>query len=94
MREVKPKVLLFLDVKRAHFYSKARRDICVELPPELRVEGEDNVAYLEKAMYGTRDAALCWQDEVTRVMKNLGFVQGLSNPCLFYHVRVQGCDMA
>ena len=83
---IEDKVVLFVDVKRAHFVSAAQRKICVELPKELRREGVDEVGYLNKAMYGTRDAAFCWSMEVVRVfVTKLGFVQGLANPCHFYH---------
>ena len=36
-------------------------------------------------MYGTRDAAVCWEECITKVMQKFGFVQGKSSPCLFYH---------
>lgn len=36
-------------------------------------------------MYGTRDACLNWEEEYVRFMKSVGFVNGKSNPCLFYH---------
>ena len=36
-------------------------------------------------MYGTRDAAMNWQEEVARVMIKHGFRRGRYNPCLYYH---------
>ena len=82
--------LIFIDVRRAHFVSWARRDIAVELPAELRKAGLDLVGFLEKAMYGTRDAAACWAGEVVRVfVLVLGFVQGKANPCHFFHMGKQ-----
>ena len=87
MYMMRDKVLVFIDVKRAHFVSMAKRDIAVELPPELRKPESDMVGWLWKAMYGTRDAAHCWSEEVVRVFVGiLGFVQGRANPCHFYHV--------
>lgn len=50
----------FSDVKRALFMGGMRRLITVELPPELRQPGKDEVGLLQRAMYGTRDAAACW----------------------------------
>ena len=82
--------LIFIDVRRAHFVSWARRDIAVELPEELGKPGEDLVGYLEKAVYGTRDAAACWATEVVRVFVTvLGFTQGKANPCRFSHAGKQ-----
>ena len=37
------------------------------------------------SLYGTRDAAMNWQEEVARVMPKNGFVRGRYNPCLYYH---------
>ena len=51
--------LLFVDVKRAYFYAKARRDVYVKLPAEDWEEGM--CGKLNKAMYGTRDAASNWE---------------------------------
>ena len=37
------------------------------------------------SLYGTRDAAMNWQEEVAREMHKLGFKRGQYNPCLYYH---------
>ena len=37
------------------------------------------------SLYGTRDAAMNWQDEVAKEMRKLGFERGRYNPCLYYH---------
>ena len=50
----------FIDVRRAHFHSVCKRDVFVELPPEDKEEGM--VGKLQKSMYGTRDAALNWEE--------------------------------
>ncbi len=60
--------LIYIDVRRAHFVSWARRDIAVELPEGLTKPGQDLVGYLEKALYDTRDAAACWAAQVVRVV--------------------------
>ena len=54
-------MISFIDVKRAHFVSKAVRELYVELPPEMRQEGRDLVGKLIKSLYGTRDAAANWE---------------------------------
>ena len=81
----KRRLLGFLDVKRAHFYSDATREIYVELPAEAKKPGEDVVGRLLKSLYGTRDAPLNWELQIQRVMLALGFKQGKSNPCIYYH---------
>ena len=42
--------MLFLCVRRAFFRADATEEVYVELPPELRVDGEDSVALLRKWM--------------------------------------------
>ena len=77
----KRKHLDFIDVQRAHRNGTARRTVVIRLPPEAG----GGTAVLLRSMYGTRDAAACWEACITKVMQKLGFVQGKSSPCLFYH---------
>ena len=81
----KRRLLGFLDVKRAHFYSDATRELYVELPAEAKKPGEDVVGKLLKSLYGTRDAPLNWELQIRKVMVALGFKQGKSNPCIYFH---------
>ena len=81
----KPLCVSFIDVKRAHFMSKVRRLIAVELPPESRRPGIDEVGLLRRATYGTRGAAMCWEQEVADLIVNqLGGEQSRATPCNFY----------
>ena len=82
------KIIMINDVARAFFEAPAIREICVEIPNEARSEEddrEDNVAILEKSLYGTRDAAQNFQREVRRTMMALGFKNGGYNACTYYH---------
>ena len=84
--EEQEKVIMVNDVARAFFEAKAIRKLCVELPSE-RAEscGGYNVGLLRQSLYGTRDAAMNWQEEVAIEMKNWGFDRGQYNPCLYTH---------
>ena len=57
------RAIMLADVKTAFLYGDARRSLYVELPPEdpLAASGR-YVGMLERAMYGTRDAPMIWQD--------------------------------
>ena len=61
-----PLKLLFVVVRRAFFYARAKRDIYiyiyiyVKLPPEDDSPGQ--CGKLQKAMYGTRDAPALWEE--------------------------------
>ena len=76
--------ILFVDVKKAHFWSPVRRRLLVELPVEAG-EGPNKVGLLKRSLYGTRDAPSNWEHAIKKVMTDLGFVQGISNPCLYFH---------
>ena len=76
----------FLDVKRAHFYSEATREIYVELPIEGKIAfAGDVVGRLRRSLYGTRDVPLNWELTIRKIMMKLGFAQGKSNPCIYYY---------
>ena len=40
---------------------------------------------LKKAMYGTRDARAAWQSQVERTMKEVGFKQSPTIPCVYFN---------
>jgi hypothetical protein len=73
----------FIDVTRAYFRARARREVHVDLPQEDHEEGA--CGKLGKAMYGTRDAAKNWEVEYTDMMKGTKFNQGAYSAFVFYH---------
>ena len=78
--------LMVQDIGKAFFHAPATRAIYVELPSEaLDPEDKDVCGKLEKSLYGTRDAALNWSLQYTRVLLNMGFQKGSSSPCTFFH---------
>ena len=82
----KGKEMMILDVKSAFLYGKMKRNVYIELPTQDRYSMyPDMVGHLEKAMYGTRDAPLIWQEEVRRVMGELGFEASMHQPAVYHH---------
>ena len=82
------KVAMINDVARAFFEARTLRKVCVELPDEALSDndvGKDLVGFLNMSLYGTRDAAKNWQEEVAAMMRSWGFAQGKYNPCLYHH---------
>ena len=63
------------------------RDIYVELPDEFLEPGEKGkvCGKLNYSLYGTRDAAKNWENHYANVLVKMGFTQGLSSPCIFFH---------
>ena len=85
-RSPSPSCISLIDIKRARCVSLVRRRVVVELPPELQRPGHDEVGILKRAMYGTRDAAACWEAEIARVLvEELKFAQGRTTLCIFYY---------
>ena len=84
----KDRVAMLNDVARAFFEAPMTRQVCVELPPEARVEGEDDstVGFLKLSLYGTRDAAANFQAEVRKFLLGAGFTQSSYNPQVYHHV--------
>ena len=78
--------LMINDVRRAYFYAKATRELYVELPAEDREYAKgDKVGRLRLCLYGTRDAALNWQDTLSEHLLTLGYKRGVGFPSVFVH---------
>ena len=77
---------MYADVSRAYFHARAVRPVFDDLPAEDRGPGDVNrCGRLLMSIYGTRDAALNWALEYGETLKNAGYAQGKSNPCIFHH---------
>ena len=73
------KVIMINDVARAFFEAPAVRQVCVELLDEDVTSSDrnlDKVGHLKMSLYGTRDAAMNWQEEVAKEMSRWGFKRG------------------
>ena len=57
-------------------------------PPEDPTGQEGVLGKLQRAMYGTRDAALNWAREYADTLRRAGSRQGKSNPCLFWNEKL------
>eukprot|EP00439_Symbiodinium_sp_Y106_P005152 s6843_g1.t1 len=76
--------LMFLDVKkRVKTSGHAASDEQLEGPEAG--EGRDKVGLLKRSLYGTRDAPSNWEKAIKDALEGLGFKQGRSNPCLYFH---------
>ena len=71
----------FIDVRKAHLNGKSKRRVVVKLPKHAG----GGFGVLLRTLYGTRDAANAWAEEIKVLMLNNEFKQGKSSPCLFWH---------
>ena len=85
--------LMVMDVASAFLYADVLREIFIELPRE-DTEGiqKGMVGRLRKALYGTRDAPLAWQEELSRSLNEWGFKRSKLHPALFTHIE-KGIDL-
>lgn len=70
-------------VKLAYSHAEARLLVYVKCPLEEHSEGM--CGRVDKAYYGTRDAAQRWEFDRSECLVSLGFIQAMSAPCMFYH---------
>ena len=78
-------VLGFFDISRAHFHSPVRRQVVIRVPKE---DGSitSGLAILGRAMYGTKDAAQCFDAHCETIMTKMNYKVGVFNPCLYSHL--------
>ena len=76
--------LMFLDVAKAYFNAKPKRNLFLRLPKEMGLP-PNLVGRLTKCAYGTRDAGALWEDCYAEALKAIGFERGKASPCCFVH---------
>ena len=78
------KVVALVDVRRAYLYTPARRRVFVELPREdYQASDEHMCGLLQYSLYGTRDAAQNWDEELTSTLSDLNLTRGSACPCVW-----------
>ena len=76
--------MALVDWRRAYFYAPARRRVFVELPPEDLQPGDEHMCgLLQYSLYGTRDAAQNWEEELTSTLSDLKLTRGVACPCVW-----------
>ena len=73
-----------IDVKNAYLNAPIKEEIYVEQPFGYENKFKRTFACkLNKAMYGLKQAAKCWNDMLTRIMTDLGLRQFESEECIY-----------
>ena len=79
-----PRKLLFVDISKAYLRAPVVSDnMYAELPVEMEQPG--CCGRLLKALYGTRVAVRCWEQEQKRMLKSFGLRRRSTSPCAFWH---------
>jgi hypothetical protein len=76
------RVLKQVDVKDAFLYADVDVDIYCEQPEGFE-DGSNRVCKLKKSLFGLKQAPRLWHKHVDGVLKDLGFVQSLSDEALY-----------
>ena len=64
--------MALVDVRRAYFYAPSRRRVFAELPSEDYQAGDGHMCgLLQYSLYGTRDAAQNWEEELASPFSDL-----------------------
>ena len=78
------KVVVLIDVRRAYFYAPARRRVFVELTTEDYQPGAEHMwGLLLHSLYGTRDAAQNWEEELASTLRDLKLTRRIACPCVW-----------
>ena len=75
------------DVSSAYLYSPIEEEVYVQPPTELFPELKGTIMKLQKAMYGTKQAARCWWQFFKGKMEIAGFVSSELEPSLYIYRR-------
>ena len=73
------------DIDNAYVQSDQETPVAITVPPEFKRFGytDEEVLYLEKALYGLRGSGGCFNRLLERCLRSLGFVQSYLDPCLW-----------
>ena len=64
--------LMFIDICKAYLHADViNPELYVELPAEMNLP--NHCGHLKKALYGTRDAAKCWENDYSTTISTQGY---------------------
>ena len=77
-------ILHQMDVKTAFLNGELKEEIYMKQPTGFTVKGKETlVCRLKRSIYGLKQSARCWNTELDNHLKNIGFSQSESDPCIY-----------
>lgn len=81
-----------MDVSTAFLNGELEEEIYMTQPEGYVKEGEEElVCKLNKSIYGLKQSSRCWYNTIDQFLKNSGYVQSSSDPCLY--IKREGDDI-
>ena len=73
-----------VDVTRAFLNGKLEEEVYMRQPEGFVAKGQEHlVCKLKKSIYGLKQSPCCWNTVPNDQLKDMGFVQSTSDPCVY-----------
>ena len=73
-----------VDVTTAFLNGELEVEVYMQQPRGFVFEGKENlVCKLKKSIYGLKKSPRCWNTALDKQLKEMGFVQSTSDPCIY-----------
>ena len=73
-----------VDVTTAFLNGELEEEVYMKQPEGFITDGKDHlVCKLKKSIYGLKQSPRCWNTALDSYLKDMGFVQSVSDPCLY-----------
>ena len=84
-----------MDVTSAFLNGDLEEEVYMTQPEGFKVKGEEHlVCRLKHSLYGLKQAPRCWNMTLDHLLKNMGFEQTKSDPCLYVSSEGELCIIA
>ena len=73
-----------IDITTAFLNGDLKDEVYMKQPEGFVVKGQEHlVCKLKRSIYGLRQSSRCWNSVLDQHLKKLGFVQSVSDPCVY-----------
>ena len=73
-----------VDVTTAFLNGELKEEVYMKQPEGFVVKGQEHlVCKLKRSIYGLKQSSRCWNSVLDQHLKKLGFIQSVSDPCIY-----------
>ena len=84
--------IITMDVITAYLYGILQREIYLQAPLGMNINGQQNALKLNKSLYGLHIASKCWYITLLTELQSIGYCASAAEKCLFF--KRDGTDIA